>query len=206
MNQLESQTLALAGMFQAAVLIEELAQQGQCQGTAYDCSLDSLFTFDVATPRDVFGDIYCLRRGFEAIGAYLGGQSRDDGRNIAYYVLSMLKLGNRVLRDDTLGQALQQGLQNIERDVDEFDMPRASMNSKIDGLYQREISQLTPQVMVRGEERHLRDTDIAARIRTLLLAGIRAAVLWRQLGGSKWRLFIGRKRYLAASRKFLSYH
>ena len=70
----------------------------------------------------------------------------------------------------------------------------------------QQISRLTPQVMVRGEERYLRDADIAARIRTLLLAGIRAAVLWRQLGGSKWRLFIGRKKYLAASRKFLSYH
>ncbi len=36
-------------------------------------------------------------------------------------------------------------------------------------------------------------------IRALLLAGIRAAFLWRQLGGRRWRLLLQRKKLLQAS-------
>jgi high frequency lysogenization protein len=40
----------------------------------------------------------------------------------------------------------------------------------------------------------------------LLLAGIRAAVLWQQLGGNRWSLFWSRKKYVATAHKFLSYN
>jgi len=35
---------------------------------------------------------------------------------------------------------------------------------------------------------------VANRIRALLLAGIRSAVLWYQLGGRRWRLVVYRRR------------
>jgi len=41
---------------------------------------------------------------------------------------------------------------------------------------------------------HLKNEHVANRIRALLLAGIRSAVLWYQLGGRRWRLVIYRKR------------
>jgi high frequency lysogenization protein len=55
--------------------------------------------------------------------------------------------------------------------------------------------------MVAGEQNYLQKTETAARVRTLLLAGIRAAVLWRQLGGSKWKLLFARKKYVAVARQ-----
>ena len=63
-----------------------------------------------------------------------------------------------------------------------------------------DISDLKPRIMVAGEQNYLLNTDTAARVRTLLLAGIRAAVLWRQLGGSKWKLLLSRKRYVSVAR------
>ena len=36
----------------------------------------------------------------------------------------------------------------------------------------------------------------AERIRALLLAGIRSATLWRQLGGNRWQLFFSRRKIL----------
>ena len=77
MNKLENQTLALAGMFQAAALVDELAVHGNCDTSSFDCSLNSLFTIDAATARDALGDISCLSRGFEALGDYLGGENRS---------------------------------------------------------------------------------------------------------------------------------
>jgi high frequency lysogenization protein len=202
-NQLENQTLALAGMFQAAVLIDELAVSGNCDGAAFDGSFDSLFTFDADSTEAVFGQVTCLHSGFTALTDYLGGETRGSSRNIAYYVLSMMKLATRILSDPALSEQLFDGLQEIQRRGGEFELPRSSIISKIDGLYQDTISQLEPRILVRGEQNHLLNNDTAARIRSLLLAGIRSAVLWRQLGGSKWKLFLGRKRYVASAREML---
>ena len=206
MNKLENQTLALAGMFQAAALVDELALHGNCDTNAFDCSINSLFTIDAPTVRDALGDIPCLSRGFEALGDYLGGENRSPGRNIAYYLLSMLKISTQVLRNQDLAQDLLDGLKRIEHSTSEFDMSRGSVINKIDGLYQSSISSLNPRILVRGEQNYLRNDDNAAKIRGLLLAGIRCGVLWQQLGGSKWTLFWWRKKYVATARKFLSYN
>ncbi|MDC1287086.1 high frequency lysogenization protein HflD [Gammaproteobacteria bacterium] len=205
MNQLENQTLALAGMFQAATLVDELALHGNCNSVEFDCSFDSLFTIEADTPREALGDIACLARGFTALGDYLGGENRAPGRNIAYYLLSMLKLSNQILRDEDLSGLLLKGLSGIDTDRDSFNLSRHSVIHKIDGLYQNCISGLSPRIIVRGEQSYLRNDDNAAKIRVLLLAGIRAAVLWQQLGGNRWSLFWSRKKYVTTARKFLSY-
>lgn len=203
MNALENQTLSLAGIFQAAVLIEELAHAGKCDAQGFDSSLDSLFKFDAPTALDVFGEIGSLTRGFAALGDYLGGRATGSGRNIAYYVLSMMKIALQITRDPDLSERLYIGLRLIESRASEFNMSRANTIGKIDVLYQDHISPLQPRIMVRGDQSHLLNDDNAARIRTLLLAGIRAAVLWRQLGGSKWKLVVARKKYVALARGFL---
>ena len=206
MNQIENQTLALAGMFQTATLVDQLALHGQCEPDEFNCSIDSLFTIEAESTRDALGDINCLTRGFKALVDYLGGENRAPGRNVAYYMLSQLKLAAQVLNDEGLADSLLQGLQGIERDRDEFGLSPASVINKIDGLYQKCISPLSPRVIVRGEQNYLRNSDNAARVRALLLAGIRAAVLWQQLGGNRWSLFWSRRKYVASARKFLSYN
>ena len=206
MNEHENQTLALAGMFQATALVDELALQGNCDSNVFDCSVNSLFTIDAATARDALGDISCLSRGFEALGDYLGGQNRVPGKNIAYYLLSMLKLSTQIIRNEELAAELLNGLQRIDSSTSEFEMSRTSVINKIDGLYQDAISTLSPRIMVRGDQNYLRNDDNAAKIRALLLAGIRCGVLWQQLGGSKWQLFWRRKKYVANARKFLAYN
>ena len=40
------------------------------------------------------------------------------------------------------------------------------------------------------------DSDTTSKVRTLLFAGIRAAVLWRQKGGSRLKLLLSRKKYV----------
>lgn len=206
MNKLENQTLALAGMFQAAALVDELALKGNCSSTEFDCSVNSLFTIEADSPREALGDLGCLSHGFAALMGYLSGENAGPGRNIAYYLLSMLKLARQVLRDQELSAKLLQGLHDIERSRDDFNLGRASVIARIDGLYQQCISNLSPRVLVRGEQTYLRNNENAAKIRALLLAGIRAAVLWQQLGGSRWSLFWSRRKYIATAKKFQSYN
>ena len=61
-------------------------------------------------------------------------------------------------------------------------------------LYQDTVSTLPFRIQVQGKVEHLQDERIANRIRALLLAGIRFAVLWHQIGGRPWHLFVLRGR------------
>jgi len=58
--------------------------------------------------------------------------------------------------------------------------------------YQQTLSQLKPRVMVSGEQRYLSEQRNSDRIRALLLAGVRSALLWRQAGGVRWKLLFVR--------------
>lgn len=205
MNHLQNQVLALAGMFQAAVVVDDLAFSGNLDNQAFEASLNSLFAFDAGTPEEVFGGLPSLGRGFRALEEYLGGELRSSSKQIAHYVLSMMKIAPQLTRDDQLSGNLIERLRGIERHGADFDLSRAAVVLKIDGLYQESISHLSPRIMVAGEENYLQNSENAARVRTLLLAGIRAAVLWQQLGGSKWKLLFWRRKYVAIARDLASH-
>lgn len=203
MNPLHDQTLSLAGMFQAAVLIDALAATGSCDQAAFDGSFDSLFTFDADSAVGVYGGSDRLRHGFDALLDYLGGRGGGASGNVAYYVLAMMKIAAVVRSRADLSLRLFDGLQAIQTRSGEFGLSRENQAGKIDMLYQETISHVEPRVIVRGEQAHLLNEATAARIRTLLLAGIRSAVLWQQLGGSKWKLFLRRKKYVAEAGRLL---
>ncbi len=69
----------------------------------------------------------------------------------------------------------------------------------ISGIYQDTLSHQRFRIKVTGSSQHLQDSRNADIIRALLLAGIRAAFLWRQLGGRRWKLLLQRKKLLQAS-------
>ncbi|MNT00829.1 High frequency lysogenization protein HflD [compost metagenome] len=52
--------------------------------------------------------------------------------------------------------------------------------------------------MVQGNPHYLGQAGVVAEIRALLLAAVRAAVLWRQLGGSYWDFLLSRKAMVEA--------
>ena len=203
MTTIENQTLALAGIFQSAALIEQLATQGELNQAAFDCSFDSLFTFDAPTAVDVFGDLSGLSRGLKVLTLYLSGESQAPDKNVAYYALSMLKLSSTLKRNQNLATRVQSNLQKIEKQSRDFELSRRSVISQIDGVYQSTISTISPRVMVQGEQVYLSNSNNASKIRTLLLAGIRAAILWHQLGGSKWKLIFSRKKYVLTANQLL---
>lgn len=204
MSPLENQTLALAGMFQSAVLIEQLSYKGQVNQAAFDCSVDSLFAFEAENTLDIFGGVFGLSRGMQALTNHLGGRGQASGKNLAYYIMSMMKVSANLLKDESMANRLQAELQTIQKQSIDFEMSRNSTINKIDGLYQNTISKTQPRVIIRGEQNYLSNTDTAAKVRTLLLAGIRAGVLWHQLGGSKWKLIVSRKKYVENAKRFMS--
>ncbi len=204
MNSVEDQTIALAGMFQSAALIEQLAHKGEINQAAFDCCVDSLFAFEADSALDIFGDVAGLNRGFKALTEYLSGRGNNSGKNMAYYIMSMMKLSISLQKNSLLASSLADELRSIQQQSIDFDMSRNGLVSKIDGLYQKTISNLQPRINVRGERNYLTNPDNAAKIRALLLSGIRSTVLWHQLGGSKWKLLFSRQKYVESGKRLLS--
>ena len=57
--------------------------------------------------------------------------------------------------------------------------------------------------MVNGEQNFVSNATNANKIRALLLAAIRSAVLWRQCGGTRWQMLFQRKAILAETQKIV---
>jgi high frequency lysogenization protein len=62
--------------------------------------------------------------------------------------------------------------------------------------YKQTLSTLSFRIKVAGNPQILQNSHNANKVRALLLAGIRAAILWRQVGGRRWHLLFNRKRYI----------
>jgi high frequency lysogenization protein len=70
-------------------------------------------------------------------------------------------------------------------------------------LYAEKVSPLGPKIMVQGNPVYLAQAQVVSEVRAALLAAVRAAVLWRQLGGSYWDFFLSRRQLNEATRGLL---
>lgn len=195
-------TLALAGLFQAAANARDLARNGTCDPGAFTNSRESLFDFDPASVASVFGGVQGVTRGLRALLRHLD-QPKQHDLEISRYVIALMHLSDRLRRDRAGMSALHDDLSALARRRDHIELTDAVVHLQLEQIYQTRISVLGPRIMVRGDPLHLQNPDKATRIRVALLAGIRAAILWRQAGGRKWQLLLRRRVISVTARTLL---
>jgi high frequency lysogenization protein len=203
LTPVENQTIALAGVFQAASLVDQLSTTGKINQSAFDCSFNSLFTFEAPTTIEVYGDLASIQGGLEALEVYLSGEGGKPTKAMTYYILTLLKIAKQLKKNVSMSSDIFEKLQAIDAQSSTFEFGRSNVTSKIGALYQETISTVSPRVIVKGEQSYLSNADTLAKIRTLLLAGIRSAILWNQIGGSQWRLLFTRASYVQSAKKLL---
>lgn len=199
----EEQTLALAAIFQAARLVQQIARTGQASGAAIEASLESLFKIDSNSVIEIFGSPAAMTLGLKCLKQQLSGDSSKQDMEITRYVISLLHLEKKLSKSRTMLDQITQGLEKTRNQMSYFDLTHENVLASLGGLYQDTISQLSPRILVQGEQNYLSQASNANKIRALLLSGIRAAVLWRQCGGSRLRLLFGRKNYLINAESIL---
>lgn len=204
MSNRRDRALALAGVFQAAACVHRIAWHGVERSDALTASLGSLFAFYAADPASVFGGARGVEDGLRVLISQLGDEPDAANAPITTYTLGLLHLERRADARDGLWTNLHAGLQGAQRQVDSFGLTHTNTVAALASLYAEHISPAGPRIMVEGEQIHLRDAATAAMIRALLLAGIRAAVLWRQLGASRWSLLFRRGALVDDARDWLA--
>jgi high frequency lysogenization protein len=198
----EDRVIALAGVFQAARLARDIARNGSSDGPAFESSRESLFDFAPESVASVFGDERGVFHGLQALSEQLERPQRRD-LETSRYVVALLHLADRLMRDQHSLQALRDDLTALQRRRDHIDLGAGTINEQLAEIYQDRISVLGPRIMIRGEPLHLQNPENASRIRVALLAGIRAAVLWRQAGGSKWQFLLRRRAMTTQARDLI---
>ncbi len=196
MNNFESRTIALAGVFRAAALVNTLANEGTISNDELTISIESIFKTDPDETIEVFGNIENLAIGFSTMINQLGKDSSNRNMDIARYVVSLLFLERRLMKNPAMLETLSNGVDLASRQSEHFSTIHENVIANLADLYSRTISELGPRIMVNGEQSYLETTAISNKIRTVLLGGIRSAVLWQQLGGRRWHILFSRQKYL----------
>jgi high frequency lysogenization protein len=192
-------TLALCGIYQAAKLVYDYAATGKTDEQAFQTSINSLFVTNPEKTLDVYGDdVQNLQLGVKTLLGQMGSHETDEVRNleITRYVLSMIILEKNLAKQPQVLQQVARVLQTAQNQREHFGDWHENVMASISRAYTENISKIKPIIMVRGHQQHLTNPLIANKIRSLLLAGVRSAMLWRQVGGSRWGLILGRKKYL----------
>lgn len=203
-DSLTDQTIALAGLAQAACLVQQIARRGQADDGPMAASLASLFKIDARDTADVYGGIAGIQLGLRQLLKQLGGPGMDPEQ--AGYAATLLILERKFMADSAMVDTIRNSVERIALKAEGCpSVLDDTVVADLAGLYQQTISTLMPKVMVGGEPGHLRQTRNTDRIRALLLAGLRAAVLWRQCGGNRWKLFFQRRRILDSARSLLEH-
>jgi len=192
------QVLALAGIFQSACLVQQLAREGHTDSAALRASIQSILALDAPDVETIYGGARGVHLGLELLHTKLTGKTKSADMEMARYVVALVQLENSLRRRPTMLDDIRQGIDTARAQMKFFesDAPADGVHpllmEKLAQLYSQTISTLTPRIMVSGEHGHLSNPAIAAKVRAALLAGIRSAVLWRQLGGRRWQLLFSR--------------
>ena len=195
----QDKTLALVGIYQAAQVVYQLASKGEADEQAFKTCIDSLFINNPSNTLNVFGDsVDNLQLGVETVLAQMNANVSVQERNIEVtrYALSLMILAKKLLQGGDGLQKISNVLETAESQREHFGEMHENVIATIARAYSENVSVMTPRIMVNGHHQYLNNQRIANKIRACLLAGIRSALLWYQVGGSRWGLIWSRKKYL----------
>jgi len=199
LTKLEEQTLALAGVAQAARMVDQVSKTGSYPIEFLEPSIHSLFSFDVKNVAEVYGGIAGVKLGLNNLSAMLASRQSPENRDIVRYVFSLLYLERKFAASEEMMSVVRTRLEHASFKAEHFAGHVNDVCHSASGIYQDTLSNLKFRIKVTGSAQHLQDNKNADIIRALLLAGIRSAFLWRQLGGRRWKLLYQRKRILETS-------
>lgn len=198
-------TIAYAGVCQAATLVQQFAHKGTVDRESFKHSLNSLLVTQPESTLSVFGnDLSHLSVGIETVLSQTGGGNGKLDAEVGRYWISLLSLSQKLSKNVEAKQQLAQRLQQLERQLPlyEDNILADQMITNMAAIYSDIISPLGSKIHVVGMQDYLVRPDIQHKIRASLLAGIRAGILWQQVGGNRWQFLFSRKKILNQAQLF----
>ena len=191
-QELKNETISLGAIYQACNEIKKIAWQGEINNNIIEPLINSVYQTTSEEIEDVFISIKRLNSGLDFLRRQLVGDAFSrDGEVSRYFEAIGILVKNINKKDDVLNK-LRTELTNQSMPINEDNLDQHALF--LSELYLSTISTVEPRIIVNGDNKYLTDKKNAAMIRSLLLCAIRSYILWQQSGGSKFRIFIFKKK------------
>jgi high frequency lysogenization protein len=204
LNQLSERNIALAGVCQAATLVKQIARSGDLENESLLSSLHSIVVTNPMNTLEVFGSYPQLHLGFSTLVSQLDNQDTNKDVEITRYVASLLALERKVSANKKVLHALGERITHIQRQLAHQPEIDDHTIRNLAAIYVDLISPVGRKIQIAGNPTLLQRSDNQHKVRAVLLAGLRAAVLWRQLGGKRRHILFNRSSVLENARAGLN--
>lgn len=204
-DNIDNQTRALAALFQCCAQIQRIASTGFMDEHATSAVIRAVAVTDPKTLDDIYTKD-ALKNGYNQVISSFGrdGVKDADIIEITKTALKVMELELTIERNQKIFSELGDKIDAMTNLIlskdsnflegDPAVVLKREYLEEYASLYQSLISPNFSKLMICGQEECLRVIENQQRIRALLLAAIRATVLWRQLGGKRLTLIFHRKR------------
>ena len=195
-NLIETQVLAISGVLRAARIVQDLARRGRTQSEHFRCALVSVGTVDESDAKKALGGIDSLVFGLDDLT-----QKQPDAflMERVRYATALLDLAKTLGKSPEASGQIGKVLAELPDHLDGAEPDSLESIGALADVYTSNLSDLTPKILIKGEQRFLEDPSLVEKVRAILLAGVRAAYLFSQAGGRKWHLFVYRKKFAAVA-------
>jgi high frequency lysogenization protein len=197
-NKLTDQTIALAGVVQACHLVDQLSKTGEIPDEHLQPLINSLFEFSPESVESVYGGCQNILPGLRILSEILSGKAGRRYGDTLRYTMGVLHLEKKLHKNSEMLSIIRSRLDHTAFQKEHFSQHSTDICASISAVYQDTLSKLGYRIKVTGSIKHLQNTRNADKILTLLFAAVRAAIMWRQVGGQRWQLIFGRSRMITS--------
>ena len=191
-RELKNETISLGAIYQACNEIKKIAWQGEVNNNIIEPLINSVYQTTSEEIEDVFISIKRLNSGLDFLRRQLVGDAFSRDGEVTRYFEAIGILVKNMNRKDEILNKLRTELTKQSLPINEDNLDQHALF--LSELYLSTISTVEPRIIVNGDNKYLTDKKNAAMIRSLLLCAIRSYILWQQSGGSKFRIFIFKKK------------
>ena len=191
-QELKNETISLGAIYQACNEIKKIAWQGEINNIIIEPLINSVYQTTSEEIEDVFISIKRLNSGLDFLRRQLVGDAFSRDGEVSRYFEAIGILVKNMNKNDEVLNKLRTELTRQSMPINEDNLDQHALF--LSELYLSTISTVEPRIIVNGDNKYLTDKNNAAMIRSLLLCAIRSYILWQQSGGSKFRIFIFKKK------------
>ncbi|MDF0535255.1 high frequency lysogenization protein HflD [Shewanella sp. A32] len=203
MKTLHDRTMALAATLQAVAQVQYIARHGETDDEQLAAALNTILVTDPDSIDDIYPDKKVLANGYRWVINQLGDNHQKDVE-ITRYLVGLLALERKLSRNNAALAMMSERIQQIHRQLQHFTITDEQVIANFADIYSDIISNLGPKIQISGNPHILQQKSVQNKIRALLLAAMRSAVLWRQLGGKRRQLVFSRKAIVDTANNSLS--
>ena len=191
-QELKNETISLGAIYQACNEIKKIAWQGEINSNVIEPLINSVYQTTSEDIENVYINIKRLNSGLDFLRRQLVGDAFSRDGEVSRYFEAIGILIKNMNKKEEIFIKLRKELTQQSMPIKEDNLDQHALF--LSDLYLSTVSKVEPRIIVNGDNKYLTDKKNAAMIRTLLLCAIRSYVLWQQSGGSKFRLFMFKKK------------